>query len=64
MPLLNYGSKKVALASLLFIMILSMPFIGHTQNLSDFIFETYSVKEGLSQSSARVIYQDKLGILQ
>ena len=63
MPLLNYGSKKVALASLLFIMILSMPFIGHTQNLSDFIFETYSVKEGLSQSSARVIYQDKLGYI-
>jgi ligand-binding sensor domain-containing protein len=38
-------------------------FNANAQKVSDFIFETYSVKEGLSQSSARVIYQDKLGYI-
>jgi len=40
-----------------------MPFMGHTQNLSDFIFEKYSIKNGMSQSSANCLFQDKLGYI-
>ncbi len=36
---------------------------GHSQKLSDFIFEKYSIKNGISQSSVNCLYQDKLGYI-
>ncbi len=36
---------------------------GHAQKLSDFIFEKYSIKNGLSQNSVNCLYQDKLGYI-
>ena len=54
---------KPLLATLLLTSMLLISIKGDAQKLSDFIFETYSVKEGLSQSSSRVIYQDKLGYI-
>ena len=55
--------KKTILLAIVILMNLSMPFIGHTQNLSDFIFEKYSIKNGMSQSSANCLFQDKLGYI-
>lgn len=54
---------KPFLATLLLTSTLFISIKGGTQNLSDFIFESYSVKDGLSQSSAKVIFQDKLGYI-
>ena len=42
------------------ILLLFISFIVPTQNLSDFIFQTYSVKVGFSQSSAMVTFKDRL----
>ncbi|MEI6189523.1 MAG: SpoIIE family protein phosphatase [Chitinophagia bacterium] len=55
--------KKTILLAIVIIMNLSTPFMGHTQNLSDFIFEKYSIKNGMSQSSANCLFQDKLGYI-
>jgi len=55
--------KKTILLAIVILMNLSMPFMGHTQNLSDFIFEKYSIKNGMSQSSANCLFQDKLGYI-
>jgi ligand-binding sensor domain-containing protein len=63
MKLKPYQFKKIIFATLFLIMNTTFSFNANAQKVSDFIFETYSVKEGLSQSSARVIYQDKLGYI-
>ena len=63
MKLKPYQFKKIIFATLFLIMNTTFSFNVNAQKVSDFIFETYSVKEGLSQSSARVIYQDKLGYI-
>ena len=63
MKLKPYQFKKIIFATLFLIMNATFSFNANAQKVSDFIFETYSVKEGLSQSSARVIYQDKLGYI-
>ena len=36
---------------------------GMSQKLSDFIFERYTIKNGMSQSASMCIYQDKLGYI-
>lgn len=38
-------------------------FKGQAQKVSDFIFEKYSIKNGMSQSSANCLFQDKLGYI-
>jgi ligand-binding sensor domain-containing protein len=38
-------------------------FKGNAQNVSDFIFEKYSIQNGLSQSRVICIYQDRLGYI-
>jgi ligand-binding sensor domain-containing protein len=38
-------------------------FKGNAQKLSDFIFDKYSIKNGLSQSASICMYQDKLGYI-
>ena len=63
MKLKPHQFKKIIFATLFLIMNATISFNVNAQKVSDFIFETYSVKEGLSQSSARVIYQDKLGYI-
>ncbi len=50
-------------AVITFLICISLISYVQAQRLSDFIFESYSVKDGLSQSSSRVIYQDKLGYI-
>ena len=36
---------------------------AYSQKLSDFIFEKYSIKNGMSQSASMCIFQDKLGYI-
>jgi ligand-binding sensor domain-containing protein len=57
------GFKKLMFAT--FILINSVTFSTkvNAQKLSDFIFERYSIKNGMSQSASMSIYQDKLGYI-
>jgi ligand-binding sensor domain-containing protein len=55
--------KKTVFAALFLMLNLAFSFKGNTQKLSDFIFEKYSIKNGLSQSTSLCLYQDKLGYI-
>ena len=55
--------KKIIFAALFLIMNATFSFKGQAQKVSDFIFEKYSIKNGMSQSSANCLFQDKLGYI-
>ena len=55
--------KKIIFATLFLIMNATFSFKGNAQSVSDFIFEKYSIQNGLSQSRVISIYQDKLGYI-
>ena len=55
--------KKTVFAALFLMLNLAFSFKGNAQNISDFIFEKYSIKNGLSQSSSICLFQDKLGYI-
>jgi len=57
------GFKKTVFAALFLMLNLAFSFKGNAQKLSDFIFEKYSIKNGLSQSTSLCLYQDKLGYI-
>jgi ligand-binding sensor domain-containing protein len=63
MPLLSFLSKKSApYFTLLFISFLFNTY-SRGQKVSDFMFDTYLIKDGMSQSSPMSIYQDRVGYL-
>jgi len=55
--------KRTIFAALFLIMNAIFSFNVNAQKVSDFIFEKYSIQNGLSQSQANCIYQDKLGYI-
>ena len=55
--------KKTVFAALFLMLNLAFSFKGNAQKLSDFIFEKYSIKNGMSQNSANCLFQDKLGYI-
>ena len=55
--------KKIIFATLFLIMNATFSFNANAQKVSDFIFEKYSIQNGLSQSSPLSLYQDKLGYI-
>ena len=55
--------KKIIFATLFLIMNATFPFNANAQKVSDFIFDKYSIQNGMSQSAANCIYQDKLGYI-
>ena len=55
--------KRIIFATLFLIMNATFPFYANAQKVSDFIFEKYSIQNGLSQSSPLSLYQDKLGYI-
>lgn len=57
------GFKKLMFATLILINSVTFSTKANAQKLSDFIFEKYSIKNGLSQSASICIYQDKLGYI-
>ena len=57
------GVKKLMFATLILINSATFSTKVNAQKLSDFIFEKYSIKNGLSQSATLSIYQDKLGYI-
>ena len=57
------GFKKLMFATLILINSVTFSIKVNAQKLSDFIFEKYSIKNGLSQSATLCIYQDKLGYI-
>jgi ligand-binding sensor domain-containing protein len=57
------GFKKLMFATLILINSVTFSTKVNAQKLSDFIFEKYSIKNGLSQSATLSIYQDKLGYI-
>ena len=57
------GFKKLMFATLILINSVTFSTKVNAQKLSDFIFEKYSIKNGLSQSASICIYQDKLGYI-
>ena len=63
MRLIFKDFKRVAYFSLAFFLNFIIFSQGHSQKLSDFIFEKYSIKNGLSQNSVNCLYQDKLGYI-
>ena len=63
MNLKAHQSKKIIFAALFLIMTATFSFNANAQKVSDFIFEKYSIQNGLSQSQANCIYQDKLGYI-
>ncbi len=61
---INYQQyKKTAFTALFLMLNLAFSLQGNAQKLSDFIFEKYTIKNGLSQSATMCIYQDKLGYI-
>ena len=61
---INYQQyKKIAFTALFLMLNLAFSLQGNAQKLSDFIFEKYTIKNGLSQSATMCIYQDKLGYI-
>ena len=42
--------QKIIFAALFLIMTATFSFKGHAQKVSDFIFEKYSIKNGMSQN--------------
>jgi ligand-binding sensor domain-containing protein len=60
----NYqGFKKIMFVTLILIINVIFSSKVNAQKLSDFIFEKYSIKNGMSQSATICIYQDKLGYI-
>ncbi|MDE3255831.1 MAG: hypothetical protein KGN97_07620, partial [Bacteroidota bacterium] len=59
----KYPIFKKTIFVLSLIVNLSFSFSGNAQKLSDFIFEKYTIKNGLSQSETKCIYQDKIGYI-
>ena len=59
----THQSKKIIFASLFLIMNATFSFNVNAQKVSDFIFEKYTIQNGLSQSSPLSLYQDKLGYI-
>jgi len=55
--------KRTIFAALFLIMSATFSFNANAQKVSDFIFEKYSIQNGLSQSSPLSLYQDKLGYI-
>jgi ligand-binding sensor domain-containing protein len=61
---INYQQyKKTAFTAFFLMLNLAFSLQGNAQKLSDFIFEKYTIKNGLSQSATMCIYQDKLGYI-
>lgn len=61
---MNIKSVKLIFSWLVFLGILFLNTEkGFSQNISDFMFENYLIKDGLSQSTPLSIFQDKLGYL-
>jgi len=61
---MNTRSRRIArIIMIIFFFTVMVTFTGYSQNVSDFIFDNYSIKEGLSQSSAISLYQDKIGYI-
>jgi ligand-binding sensor domain-containing protein len=63
MKLKPYQFKKIIFASLFLILNATSSIKGRAQKVSDFIFDTYLIKEGMSQSTSMSIYQDKVGYI-
>ena len=63
MKLNPYQFKKIIFATLFLIMNTTFSFNVNAQKVSDFIFDTYLIKEGMSQSTSMSIYQDKVGYI-
>jgi len=63
MQLKPYQFKRIIFASLFLIMNAIFSFNVNAQKVSDFIFDTYLIKEGMSQSTSMSIYQDKVGYI-
>jgi ligand-binding sensor domain-containing protein len=63
MKLKSYQFKRIIFASLFLIMNTTFSFNANAQKVSDFIFDTYLIKEGMSQSTSMSIYQDKVGYI-
>jgi len=63
MNLKTHQSKKIIFATLFLILSATFSFEGQAQKVSDFIFEKYSIKNGMSQNSANCLFQDKLGYI-
>jgi len=63
MKLKPYQFKKIIFASLFLILNATFSIKGRAQKVSDFIFDTYLIKEGMSQSTSMSIYQDKVGYI-
>jgi len=63
MKLKPHQYKKIIFVTLFLIMNATFSFKGNAQKLSDFIFDKYSIKNGLSQSASICMYQDKLGYI-
>jgi ligand-binding sensor domain-containing protein len=59
----QYQYKKIIFAALFLIMNATFSIKGRAQKVSDFIFEKYTIQNGLSQSSPLSLYQDKLGYI-
>ena len=58
---MNFNKRAYLFFTLLFSVIICSQ--GFSQKLSDFIFERYTIKNGMSQSASLSIYQDKLGYI-
>jgi len=63
MKLKHHQFKRTIFATLFLIMNATFSFNANAQKVSDFIFDTYLIKEGMSQSTSMSIYQDKVGYI-
>ena len=56
-------NNYILLFNIFLILFAIFPIKGNAQNVSDFIFEKYSMQSGLSMTTNECIYEDKLGYI-